>query len=335
MASADRLPVTLNSREDGPFMPDPPAPPRPERWRNRLWLHVLLFLLTVLSTTVVGMRYMENFLTDQVPLSSDADVFPYAWVWQHRAAFATGLPFSLTVLAILVAHEFGHFFACRLYKVQVTLPYFLPAPTLSGTAGAILRIRGRVRTRSAMAVIAAAGPIAGFLVAIAAVALGLVLSKATPAPVPQVIQFQPILLHLVDAILRVFRPETATLDHIIPHPVLVASWVGLLITSLNLVPAGQLDGGHILYALYPRAHRMTSFVALAVLAVLGTFAWVGWFAWAIVLMIPGLKHPRLKEDSALAPWQHNLLPICLVILLLCGTLSPFAGTSLIQIVTHR
>ena len=335
MVSADRLPVSLKPHEDGPSIPDAHSPPRPELWRNRLWLHVLLFLLTVLSTTVVGMRYMENFLTDQVPLSSDADVFPYVWVWHHRAAFATGLPFSLTVLAILVAHEFGHFFACRLYKVQVTLPYFLPAPTLSGTAGAILRIRGHVRTRSAMAVIAAAGPISGFLVAIGAIALGLVLSKSTPAPVPQVIQFKPILLHLIDAILRAFRPETATLDRIIPHPVLVASWVGLLITSLNLVPAGQLDGGHILYAVYPRAHRTISFVTIAVLAVLGTFAWVGWFAWAIVLVIPGLKHPRLKEDPPLHPWQRALLPICLVILILCGTLSPFAGTSLVRIFAHH
>jgi Zn-dependent protease len=325
------------------------------------WLQLLLLALTLVSTTAVGSRYMYNFELGNAPLADLTDLFPFAWVWQHPEYIQSGLPFSITLLAILLAHEFSHYIACRAYGVRTSLPFVFPAPTLGGTAGALLRIQSRIPSRSALITIGASGPIAGFLVALVTTCYGLVHSKAVLAPTPpSLFRFQaPELITLLHRLLSDSHPELPPLAQIVPHPVLVASWIGILITALNLIPAGQLDGGHILYALSPRLHKLGTNLSIGVLLYLGTVEWVGWLLWAFLLMSPSMAHhPRLGSDpephpepppetsaepaaraseasegsaATLPPSRrlHTLVALfCGGILLLCGTLQPCVGNSL-------
>ena len=273
------------------------------------------------------MRYMRNFRLGQPPIGfSDPDILPYAWVYHHLNQFASGLPFSLTLIAILLAHEFGHYFACRHHNVRATLPYLLPAPSFSGTFGAIIRLQSVIRSRAALITIGAAGPIAGFLVALVTVSVGLTLSSYAGTPV----QVQaPLTLVLLGSL---FHPAgTGSLRLLMPHPVLTASWIGLLITALNLIPAGQLDGGHILYAIYPPAHKWSTRIVIVALYVLGIVSWAGWLLWATILLMPGMRHPRVPA-TPLTRGQRSLAPICLTLLVLCGTWQPLRGFSILALV---
>lgn len=275
---------------------------------------------------MVGMRYSDNFAHGAFPLASDADIFPMHWVWANRTHWAEGLPFSLTLLAILLSHEWAHYAACRAFGIEASLPYLLPAPSLSGTAGAIIRLRTSVKKRAALLWIGASGPIAGFIVALLTSAAGLILSaEANAAPKRLVELNAPLLLKILGS--AVHRPITPTL---LWHPVLVASWIGLLVTSLNLIPAGQLDGGHILYAISPGVHRVVTNIMLPLLVVLGVFCWLGWIVWVALLMLPGMRHPRMSDRTPLKPSLLWLAPICAGICLLTSTPMPFAHANLFQ-----
>ncbi len=294
----------------------------------RLAIPVGLLLITLFTTTAVGMRYMYDFHLGVAPLSSDADVLPYRWAFANLRSLASGLPFSLTLIGILLTHEFGHYFACRYFGVSATLPYMLPAPSLSGTFGAVIRLRSRITSRTALVVIGASGPVAGFLVTIWTLTLGLSLSTYTDqAQLPRV--GVPLLLSLLHALHFASHPGINFLAT--PHPILIASWMGLLITALNLIPAGQLDGGHIAYAISPDFHRWSSRLVVAVLFALGIFQWAGWLLWGVVLTTPAMRHPRVSDRSPLHGVAKLLIPASLAILLLCGTIQPFAGYSLLDI----
>ena len=294
----------------------------------RLAVPLSLLLITLFTTTAVGMRYMYDFHLGVAPLSSDADVLPYRWAFANLRSLASGLPFSLTLIGILLTHEFGHYFACRYFGVSATLPYMLPAPSLSGTFGAVIRLRSRITSRTALIVIGASGPIAGFLVTVWTLILGLSLSTYTgQAQLPRV--GVPLLVSLIRLLHLAGRPGVNYLAT--PHPILIASWMGLLITALNLIPAGQLDGGHIAYAISPGFHRWSSRFVVAALFALGAFQWAGWLLWGAVLMTPAMRHPRVSDRSPLNPIAKLLIPASLVIFLLCGTLQPFAGYSLLDI----
>jgi membrane-associated protease RseP (regulator of RpoE activity) len=318
-----------------------PSSTAPRQLSRRVGLPALLFVITLLSTTSVGMRYMYNFRLGRPPLASDSDVLPFGWVLLHLDRFASGLPFSLTLIAILLAHEFGHYFACRSFGIDATLPYLLPAPSLSGSFGAVIRLRSRVRSRSALLVIGAMGPIAGFAVALATLAIGLALSHYSPVDIVPRVQ-APLILTGLHRLLSAFRGElndpARSIFLLIPHPMLTASWMGILITALNLIPAGQLDGGHILYAVSPAAHRVSSRLVVAALFLLGVFYWSGWILWGIILLMPGMRHPIVPEHDPPRGWQFALVPICLVIFLLAGTYEPFKGYSLLhllEVFPHR
>jgi Zn-dependent protease len=310
--------------------PLPKAPRREQPALQRIAIPVALFAVTMLTTTAVGMRYMRNFRLGIAPLGTDDDILPYSWVVHHLRDLASGLPFSLTLAGILLAHEFGHYFACRRYGVRSTLPYMLPAPSLSGTFGAVIRLQSVIRSRAALIVIGASGPIAGFVVALATVVLGLALSTYAATPLIHNVQ-SPLAIVLLHHLLR--GPLSAgPLAQIVPHPVLIASWIGLLITALNLIPAGQLDGGHILYAISPAVHRWTSRVVVAALFLLGVFSWTGWFLWGIILLTPGMRHPRVPDPLPLGQGLAALAPVCLVLFVLTGTFAPFKGYGLWSIV---
>jgi membrane-associated protease RseP (regulator of RpoE activity) len=306
--------------------------PRAGLTRQHL-LQVVLLFATFLTTTLIGMRYMYDFNQGNSPLTTDTDILPYQWAWDHLGSFADGLPFSFTLLSILLAHEFGHYFACRFYGVKATLPFVFPAPTLSGTFGAVIRIKSRIQSRVALIVIGAAGPIAGFIVAIGTTCYGLIHSRALDADSPaSIIQVGRLgIMSLLRWLLIGSNPDIPPLVQMVPHPVLVASWIGLLITAINLIPAGQLDGGHILYALSPRVHKVMSHVMIGVLLYLGTTEWMGWLFWAFLLMLPAMRHPRIFDEEPLGIGPMLLAPVALVIFVLTASTQPNAGMSLLQV----
>src|SRR5580658_5269140 len=234
--------------------------------------------------TANGARFMHNFLRGLPPVVSENDLWPWPWLGRHHDLFPTGFAFSLTLLAILLVHEFGHYIACRAHRIFCTLPFVIPAPTLSGTAGAVIRIRSFVPNRNALMDVGIYGPLAGYIASAIAVALGFTLSVPKAAGAPgAIVSFggEPLTIRLLHALLRHWNPGLPTFDNLALHPILLAGWIGLFITALNLIPGGQLDGGHILYALSPRSHRVVTILLPLALLVAGVFYWLGWMLWAI------------------------------------------------------
>ena len=262
----------------------------PLKFQDRRWLHALLFLLTIASTVIVG-----------------------------------GWAYSATILAILGCHEMGHYLACRYYGVDASLPYFLPVPiTLTGTLGAFIRIREPIPYKRWLFDIGIAGPIAGFLVAVPALFLGISLSHVVPLqPDAGLFLGEPLLLKLASWVFWGPLPETQTL---VLHPVGFAAWFGLLATSLNLFPVGQLDGGHISYAVLGRRSTYVTLAMIGVAIVL-SYRSASWIVWTIMitgmLFAFGLRHPRvLDEDVPLDPARKALAIVAVIIFALCFTPAP-------------
>ncbi len=296
-------------------------------------LPLLLFGASMLTTTANGARFMQNFLEGMPPVVRDSDLWPWAWLANHPNLFAIGWSFSFTLLGILLIHEFGHYFACRWHKIRATLPWVLPAPTLSGTAGAVIQIRSRIPSRDALMDIGVYGPLAGYIASAVAIAVGFVLSTPTPADAPAaIVRFggSPLTIRVLHSLMLQWDPSIPAFDQITPHPVLVAGWIGLFITSLNLIPGGQLDGGHLLYALSPRLHRFFSGFLPFVLFVAGAVFWVGWILWGIFLMIPAMRHPRVPVEPGLSRGRVVLGIIGIVIFFLTFTPTPFYDSSLMH-----
>jgi Zn-dependent protease len=225
-------------------------------------LPALLLVASIATTTANGARFMQNFIEGMPPVVRDSDLWPWAWLAEHPDLYAAGWSFSASLLGILLIHEFGHYFACRWHKIRATLPWVLPAPTLSGTAGAVIQIRSRIPTRDALMDVGIYGPLAGYVASAIAVAVGFTLSFHSSATAPTAIVVfgsEPPTIRLLHALLVQWDPSIPSFEHIAPHPILVAGWIGLFITSLNLIPGGQLDGGHILYAI---SHQRAALPAL-------------------------------------------------------------------------
>ena len=251
--------------------PETPSPPR----KPRVGLNILLFFITLGATIVAGA------LQEGVnPLKNPEEV-------------SRGIPFSFTLMGILLAHELGHYLVARKHGLDVTLPYFIPAPSLIGTFGAFIKMRSPVRDRRMLLDVGAAGPLVGVAVAIPFLIVGFRLSEV------KLIEGQAgmslgssLLLSLLSWL--VVGPIPEGYDIVI-HPVGFAGWIGLLVTSLNLLPIGQLDGGHVAYALLgERQNKISRYVFLAILA-LGIFGWQGWLIWTLLLFIMGFRHPAPVE----------------------------------------
>lgn len=301
-------------------------------------LPLLLLIASVITTTANGARFMQNFLDGMPPVVTENDIWPWAWLSDHPELFKTGFAFSFALLGILLVHEFGHYFACRWHGIRSTLPWVLPAPTLSGTAGAVIQIRGRIPTRDALMDVGIFGPLAGYIASAIAVAVGFTLSYRTPTLAPHaLVRFggDDLTIRLLHALLVRWRPSIPPFEQIAPHPVLVAGWVGLFITSLNLIPGGQLDGGHILYAISPKAHKvMTRLLPIALIAA-GTIFWVGWILWGAFLLVPAMRHPKVAADPPLTRKRIVLGIVGLAIFLLTITAMPFYRNSLMHFFFHR
>ncbi|MGA3046006.1 MAG: site-2 protease family protein [Terracidiphilus sp.] len=298
-------------------------------------LPLLLLVASIVTTTATGARFMGNFLHGAPPVAQDADLWPWGWLTRHPALFNRGWAFSLSLLGILLIHEFGHYLACRWHRIHATLPWVLPAPTLSGTAGAVIRIKSRIPTRDALMDVGIYGPLPGYVASVVAIAIGFSLSRPLSSKAPEsLVRFggEPLTLRLIHTLMAHWRPEIPSFNHLTIHPILLAGWIGLFITSLNLIPGGQLDGGHILYAISPRLHRaLARLLPLALLAA-GVFYWAGWILWGLILLLPAMRHPPLPIESPMSPARILLGITGLAILFLTFTPTPFYDNSLLDFI---
>ncbi|MGH9521534.1 MAG: site-2 protease family protein [Terriglobales bacterium] len=316
----------------------------PEPSRQRLWLHLLLLLVTFFTTLVVGARLEYNFLHN-VPafsLQESLSLFPVTWILHDPRNLLLGIPFAGALMAILLAHEMGHYAFCVRYGVNATLPYFIPAPTLIGTLGAFIRIKSPIRSRAALFDIGIAGPIAGFVVATLVLLWSLWLSRPIPPTAPPAdVQFgMPLIFYVVYWFEGLFRGAGAwqvPLSRLYLHPTAIAAWVGMFATALNLLPGGQLDGGHIVYSIWPRAHRLVGNLVIGILLPLGFAAilrdkgwiggnwsgWEGWLVWVIFIAVSGLRHPIVPDYPEVGRGRRLLAFAALAMLVLTFIPEPF------------
>ncbi len=311
-------------------LPVPTAPPPQPRY----WLHGLLLLATCFTTMVVGARMEFNFLHNVAPFSMGDELLPFfslGWIWHQPSRLMLGIPFSATLLLILLSHEMGHYLFCRYYGVRATLPFFIPAPTMIGTLGAVIRIKAPIRSRAALFDIGIAGPIAGFMVAVATLAVAMTLSKplASVTGASDLHLGFPWIFQVMHALLRRIDPGYAIaalpLTRVYLHPTAIAAWVGMYATALNLIPSSQLDGGHIVYALAPRAHRTISWISVMALAYLGRYNY-GWWFWAALIVMMNILTYRQQQapEFPLLPANRWVLAlVALALLALTFTVSPF------------
>jgi len=270
-------------------------------------LQVILFLLTLLSTVTVG------------ALQTGVDLL------KEPEKIYTGLPFALSLLLILLSHELSHYFTSRKHGVQATLPYFIPAPTLIGTFGAFIKMKSPILTRRSLIDIGASGPLVGFLISVIATVIGLLFSEVVPSAQAKGA------LHLGDSILfsslcKIILGATPDGYDIFLHPVAFAGWIGLFVTSINLIPVGQLDGGHIAYALLGKTHVYLSIVLIIAMGILGLVVWEGWLVWSILLTILGVRHPPvLSWEVPLDPRRRFISWVSGLILVLTFIPVPFQG----------
>jgi membrane-associated protease RseP (regulator of RpoE activity) len=285
---------------------------------------VILFALTVVSTTLVGAEhyagYLAEFRSEAPPLSLSRYLLG-------------GLVYSFTILGILGAHEMGHYVACRIYRVDASLPYFLPAPLLVGTMGAFIRIRQTIPNKRALFDIGVAGPIAGFVVAAPALVIGLALSNT--ARIPEAFSGfelgEPLLFRITAWLFFADVPSGYSINL---HPIGFAAWFGLFATALNLFPVGQLDGGHIAYAVLGRRATYVT-LAAGLSAVLLTFVSRSWLFPAIMMVVMivlfGPRHPRTADEAE--PLDRGRLLVALfalIIFVLCFTPAPIEIVDLIE-----
>lgn len=293
--------------------------------RRLLWLHILLFVLTIFSTTFVGARMVENFQANRPAFSLDDDLTAYVEILEYPARMFPGLYFSIPLLLILLAHEFGHYFACVHYRLDASLPYFLPAPTFIGTLGAFIRIRSPIYSRRELFDVGIAGPIAGFVFLLPALGIGLAFSKVIPGIGDQgdLVFGVPLLVRGLESLIFPGVPA----HDIYLHPMARAAWVGLFATALNLLPFGQLDGGHILYSVASDRFRLLTRIFWFVLVAMGFLYWP-WWIWSVVLFFFGLKHPVIYDPQPLGPGRRRLAILALAIFLLSFMPAPIATAAL-------
>jgi|HubBroStandDraft_6_1064221.scaffolds.fasta_scaffold159607_2 hypothetical protein len=300
--------------------------------RPRYWLHALLLGLTCFTTLVVGARMQYHFAHGQ-PIflldDSTASFFPVKWALSDPSRLLLGIPFAGTLMLILLAHEMGHYLYCKRYGVWATLPFFIPAPTLIGTLGAFIRIRSPIRSRTALFDIGIAGPIAGFVVAVGVLAVSLGLSQPIRAGAPSAdleLGF-PLIFHVVHRLLVWFGAGQGVaglpLDRVLLHPTAIAAWVGMFATALNLLPGGQLDGGHIVFSIAPRTHRWISWATTIALLFMAYYLCYVWFVWAILLRLSSLRHPQVAEWPRVAGSRALLAGFAIVMLVLTLAPAPF------------
>jgi membrane-associated protease RseP (regulator of RpoE activity) len=308
----------------------PSLPPSPAAQQPRRWLPILLFLTTLFTTTTLGAGWFLATRTDILYTPANQLAGQMSWlgpatvrqIWGDSSLLKWGLAFSIPTMLILLAHELGHYLMCRRYRIPATWPHFIPVPIGLGTFGAFIRIKALIRTKRELFDVGVAGPLAGFAMLLPFLFYGIskstqvVVEAAEPMTTNTVLYLpgKSILFMLVERILH--GPADGTVLDL--HPFALAAWVGLLVTSLNLLPFGQLDGGHILYAALGRWQRTLALPMWGLLVLAGYFFWPGWFLWSFLVLIMRLKHPPVRDERV--PLDRNRRWIALAalgILLIC------------------
>ena len=272
-------------------------------------IHWILFLLTIFTTLFAG-AIMEG-----------------AQIYSNPLEIFKGIPFSFTLLFILGTHEFGHYYYAQKHKVDATLPYFIPAPPflfLIGTFGAFIKIKSPIYRKDALLQIGAAGPIAGFIIAVPALVIGLLLSEVIEKKDIQgaIILGDSILMKVLTFITH---PGLLESQDIMLHPIAFAGWIGLLVTMLNLLPIGQLDGGHIAYAMLGEKQDIFGKLAFLLLIPLSFFS-INWLIWGILLLLlmRSVKHPPIQDIHVPLSYKDKRIGYaCLIIFILCFIPAPF------------
>jgi Zn-dependent protease len=304
------------------------------RQKRPFILSVALFVLTVISTLAVGREFSVSYAQNRPPFAGLEN--PFAPTWHaliHPRLLLGGIPFAFTLLGILLAHELGHYFACRYYKINASYPYFLPAPTLIGTFGAFIRIRSPIFNRKALFDVGFSGPLVGFVLAVPILIAGIYMSKVVPnAQAGALVIFgNP---PLVKFLLAIFYPGVPA-QNILLSPVALAAWVGLFATALNLLPVGQLDGGHIIYSVASSSHRRISMTFGVGLFAIGIFFWRNggseWLIIALLLLVLGFRHPPLVDPwTPLDAKRRAWAMVALIIFLLCFTPLPLSAPETVK-----
>ena len=282
-----------------------PAPA--ERGSARPIINLLLFVATV-GTVTLGGALQEGYNPLQDP----------------PIAILSGIPFAVALLAILVTHELGHFVVARAHGMKATLPYFIPIPfSPLGTFGAVIKMESPIKNRKTLFDIGISGPIAGLVVTIIALVVGLRLSEVTvlPPDAPVMALGTGILVDWITELVLGPLP-----DHlmVVLHPIAFAGWFGIFITAMNLIPISQLDGGHVGYAFFGQAHRLVAVLVFMGLLAMGLF-WTGWFVWGFfILIFGGLRHPPPLNDITPLDTKRKLLAVfSFVLFFLLATPRPF------------
>jgi membrane-associated protease RseP (regulator of RpoE activity) len=271
-------------------------------------LHLVLFVITFLTT--LGAGALQKGIN----------------ILQEPSRIVEGFPFAVTLMTILLIHELSHYLAARKHHTIATLPYFIPAPTFFGTFGAFIKMKSPIVTRRALIDIGASGPLAGFAVSVVACIAGLSMSTVVTLSASDGVLTlgDSLLFSFLSMVILGITPDNAD---ILLHPVAFAGWIGLFVTSLNLIPIGQLDGGHIAFALLGDRHKNVSIVLIVILAVMGIFFWEGWAFWAGLMLLLGIKHPPvLYWELPLDRKRKRIGLIALIIFIITFVPSPFKVT---------
>ncbi|MBI4831790.1 MAG: site-2 protease family protein [Candidatus Lindowbacteria bacterium] len=259
---------------------------QPLRPRRRVRTNIILFFLTLLTTLFAG-----ALLAEVDPVKQPHLIYK-------------GLPFSVTLMGILLSHELGHYLMSRYHKVDATLPYFIPAPTFIGTFGAVIKINSNVPNRRALLDIGATGPIVGFIASIPAIIIGLKLSYPVVGTSHGVSFGSSLLLEIIAARVLPSVPQGYDINL---HPVALAGWLGLLVTMMNLLPMGMMDGGHIAYAFFGKWHYYISRGVVAIMLLMGIFGWFGWAIWGMLNIVFGLRHPAPTHPEVALDGKRKLI----------------------------
>lgn len=291
-----------------------PSPPR--RW---WWISALSFAVTLVTTTVMGPFWTHPDLSDRLPLLTPRAI---ATVFGSPELLTHGLAFALPVLFILGCHEWGHWWACRRHGLLTKPPVFLPAPIAIGTFGAFIRILEPVRSRRQILEVGAAGPWAGLIAVLPLLLWRSTSPSRSPLADANVELSEPVLLWLTRTGAELLGGQASWSSPLTsPDPLLFAIWIGLLVTAFNLLPLGQLDGGHVLYALAGSLQQRVGRILWALLLLAGWW-WPGWWVWAVITLLTGLRHPPTLDDRPLGRGATAFAVATLLLWLLVGSIVP-------------
>ncbi len=278
--------------------------------RKSLYIHIILFLTTIITTLFAG-----SFQAGGNPFSNPLEIFK-------------GIPFSFSLIFILLIHELGHYFLAKKHNITVTLPYFIPGPALPppflsvGTFGAFIKMKSIINNKNVLFDVGIAGPLLSFIGSLIALIVGLYLSEVIYIRATDGLFFgESLILKILIKFIYNVKSEEIT---ILLHPIGIAGWFGFFVTFLNLIPIGQLDGGHIAYAVFDKKYNIFSKILVLGLVILGILFWRGWLFWALLLSILGTKHPDLYDyESSLSLTRKFLSCIILIIFILIFMPNPF------------